>query len=112
MPIRVEDPVYIGNTVRIIFRTYTWTDLQASADTIMVTVYKRERNDLVALSGLTNLRPDGRNFLERASGEYELYIHTDQLTPGEYVIVFAGKVGGHGFYEPIPLKLRGLREGR
>ena len=100
---------YSGNTVRVTFRTFTWDDLQASADSIKVSVYKVEDKQLVAIPPVQNHPVDGTKFKETAAGEYRFFLDTQTLSAGQYHIIFEGEIGGSGFYEPVPLTLKTLK---
>ncbi len=100
---------YSGNTVRVTFRTFTWDDLQASADTIKTSVYKVEGKELIAIPALQNQALDGRRFKETAAGEYQFFLDTQTLSAGQYNLVFEGTIGGSGFYEPVPLTIKTLK---
>ena len=100
---------YTRNTVRVTFRAFTWEDLQASADTVRVSLFKVEGRELVAIPSIQNVVIDGVTLKEVQAGEYHFFLHTQTLTPGEYRVVFDGAISGSGFYEPVPVTLKTMK---
>ncbi len=100
---------YTRNTVRVTFRSFTWNDLQASADMIKVSLFKVEKKELIPIPTAQNILVDGITFKETVPGEYQFFLNTLTLTPGEYYVVFEGAISGSGFYEPVRLDLKTLK---
>lgn len=111
MPIPVSEAVYTKNTLRITFRVFNWEDLLVSADEIYLTVVKVEKDELVPLPQWTKVAPSYLGaFREIEGGVYQALLDTTYMTDGEYYAIFEGKVDGASFYEPIPFKLKTLRQ--
>lgn len=109
MPQPITDVTYTRNTIRVTLRTYNWADLQTSAEHIEASVYKVEGKSLVPLPEHQKLQVDGTQFVEATTGEYQLFIHTNTLSAGEYRVVFSADIDGSHVYQPVKVKFKTLK---
>ena len=109
MPTGVAGPIYARNGVRITITVRNWDDLQVSADSITVSLYKKQDGKHIPLSEYQKLgigEGEGYKFQEQNAGEYTFLWDTRGFTGGSYTVVFDGEVDGTGIYEPVDVELK------
>jgi|GEM_PF-6930273 len=107
MPTEVSGPFMQGNSCRVTFKTKDWDDLQTSAEEMAASIYKlKDNGELEALPDFQGVTPaPDTSFWEELAGEYRYKIDTSTFSSGTYYVVFAGKVSGDGFKEPISFQV-------